>query len=57
MSVKELIFKTAKNTSIIFKYENNSLKMFDELLSIEVPYEFNRSEAYLLMLYLQEHLK
>lgn len=49
MSMKELIFKDEHNQDIIVKFKDN-------LLWIDT-WEFDRSEAHLLMLYLQEHLK
>lgn len=59
MSVKELEIKADGRTSIIIKHGTNTgkfgLQVTDGEYSAAVT--FDRSQAHLLMLYLQEHLK
>lgn len=56
MSVKELVIICDDNTKLKFKFEKDMLYFYDEARNGEYPYEFDRGEAHLLMLYLQEHL-
>lgn len=57
MSVKELIFKT-DGEDLVFTHDDGKFKMIDKnLIGKENYYEFDRSEAHLLKLWLEEHLK
>lgn len=47
MSAKELIFKDEHNLDVIIKFKDNVLWIAE--------WQFDRSEAHLLMLYLQEY--
>lgn len=48
-----LIFKAQDNSDLVFKYEENILKFYDNGYG---PWEFDRNEAHSLMLWLEEHL-
>lgn len=55
MSVKELVLTSDCGNTLIVVWNEESLKLKDSLLDGE-GWELDRSEANLLMLYLQEHL-
>lgn len=58
MSVEELKFKDEMNEGqhLTFKFKNNVMYLHTHN-DDPSPLEFDRSEVYLLMLWLQEHLK